>query len=113
MDLGYAKIKREEYLSKQEKIYEFPITFKNENRPFPVIKIPIGMPKYRLGNMRTKFLQLEYIRKHGHGDNFFKDDLENIEAQTAQHTLLKQLSGSGDKNLIKYFEDNEQKYPIV
>lgn len=80
------------------------IVFLGENRDFPIIRIPIGLPKYRLENGRTASLQAEALaRDTTLRRDLFTGDPELWESQEAQHKLLLQLSKQSD--LDKYFED--------
>lgn len=80
------------------------VVFLGENRDFPIIRVPIGLPKYRLENGRTASLQAEALaRDPTLRRDLFTGDLELWESQEAQHQLLVQLSKQSD--LDKYFED--------
>jgi len=80
------------------------VVFLGENRDFPIIRVPIGLPKYRLENGRTASLQAEALARDPNlRRDLFTGDLELWESQEAQHRLLVQLSKQSD--LDKYFED--------
>ena len=83
--------------------------------PLPVVEIDIEIPIYRMENVRTINLQKEYLASHNDKPrDLFTADIGSIEAQEAQHTLLKQLAKS--EGLDKAFRDDvslQQKEPII
>lgn len=80
------------------------IVFQGKNTDIPIIRIPIGLPKYRMENGRTASLQAEHLaREPAMRRDLFSGDPELWDAQEAQHRLLLQLSKQSELN--KYFED--------
>lgn len=116
IELGYPLPARKEYFIQQKphSTWNYPVTFMGSVQHLPVIKIPIGLPKYRLANGRTASLQQEYMAQHGElPSDFFSQDLESEEAQAAQHSLLKKLIKN--KDLYEHFRSPKQKQeqPII
>jgi hypothetical protein len=90
------------------------VVFKGKPEDFPIIRVPIDLPKYRMSNGRTASLQAEYLAKNPKASpTLFSGDPELWGAQEAQHKLLLQLAKQAD--LQRYFEDtaNKQVNPIL
>jgi hypothetical protein len=90
------------------------IKFQGVTQAFPVIPVPIEMPKYRLSNGRTASLHQEYLARHpGAPANFFKTDPELLNVQEAQHEILLQVID--EEGLLKFFSDpaNDQTEPVI
>jgi len=80
------------------------IVFQSKTVDVPIIRVPIGLPKYRLTNGRTTSLQDEYLATRPKcREDLFSGDPELWDAQEAQHELLIKLAKQSD--LQKYFED--------
>ena len=90
------------------------LVFQDKLQSFPIIRLSIDLPKYRMANGRTASLQAEFLAKNPKAAaNLFSGDPELWEAQETQHRLLLQLAKQAD--LRKYFEDpaNKQVDPIL
>lgn len=90
------------------------LVFQDKLQSFPIIRVSIDLPKYRMVNGRTASLQAEYLAKNPKAAaNLFSGDPELWETQETQHSLLLQLAKQAD--LRKYFEDpaNKQVDPIL
>lgn len=90
------------------------LVFQDKLQAFPIIRVSIDLPKYRMANGRTASLQAEYLAKTPKAPTtMFSGDPELWEAQEAQHGLLLQLAKQAD--LRKYFEDvaNKQVDPLL
>jgi hypothetical protein len=61
----------------------------------PTVRIPIGLPVYRMANIRTKTRQLDHIRRHGLQPGWFRANEQNVSAQQQQHEFLTELSKEG------------------
>jgi len=68
------------------------VTFREQRMPMQVVRLPIAMLMYRMENGRTSKNQKSYIRQNNLPQNYFIDNEENEEAQTAQHLILLELS---------------------
>lgn len=119
MEFGWPLPKRISYLEELRKVDDskkpkYPLVFQNERQFFTIHKVPVGLPRYRLANGRTQAFQESFLSKNSsYPTDFFERDDENIEAQEIQHKLLKELLGTGDKNIIKFFKDKEQIEPLI
>ena len=72
-----------------------------------IVRLPIGLPKYRLSNGRTASLQLEWLANNpDEPKDFFEKDPELRVAQEAQHSLLKELIKQ--EGLHDLFKDSTQ-----
>ncbi len=110
IELGLPLPARKDYFEKQRpySTWSYPVNFMGGIQHLPVIKVPIGMAKYRLANGRTVSMQQEYLSQHPElSADFFYKDLESGEAQVAQHSLLKKLIKN--KELYEHFRSPKQK----
>lgn len=97
--------------SKNQSVYEYPLKFQNQIRPFKVFRVPLGMPKYRLTNGRTQAYQQVYLAQNPTlPANYFETDLEVITKHLIQHNILKKMV---EKDLIGYFEKETQDRPLI
>jgi hypothetical protein len=106
--------KRQEFIqevSATETEKKFSFRYAGEMRQFNVYRVPIDILRYRLENGRTLAAQEAYIYKEGLSEEFFEDD-ESIEAQQAQHSILKKMLKT-PRDLKSYFKDSEQDYPLI
>lgn len=90
------------------------LVFQDKLQSFPIIRVSIDLPKYRMANGRTASLQAEFLAKNPKSrPDLFSGDPELWEAQEAQHSLLMQLAKQAD--LRAYFEDtsHQQVDPIL
>jgi hypothetical protein len=109
-----ARLEEFTTLLKEKDLATHRVVFQGQPRDIPIIRIPIGLPKYRMSNGRTASLQVEYLAKNaGLRVDLFSGDPELWDAQEAQHKLLLKLSRQAD--LAKYFENtaNKQVAPIL
>lgn len=118
MELGWAYPRRKELIDQLKNVVsvdqnKHPINFQNERKFYPIFKVDIGMPKYRLSNGRTQAAQEEYYTKYNLPDDFFESDIELEEAHRAQHEILQKQLKSGGINLIEYFSKNNQEEPLI
>lgn len=85
----------------------YRVTLQGKVSDFPIVKIRINIPKYRLENGRTSSAQVEYLAKHKDArEDMFSGDPELLDAQEAQHGLLLKLADKSD--LRKKFENATQ-----
>lgn len=116
MELGWPLPKRREYLKQldpKNSVATHRVEFQGQMRDFPIFKIPLGLPLYRLENGRTTGRQREYLSKHPEiPKDFFRADGESIAAQTQQHKILVEITRER-KNLFKEFETKPQTEPII
>ena len=114
---GWPRPKRQEEFTKLRKAPDLPtfrVVFKGKPNDFPIIRVPINLPKYRLANGRTASSQQEYLSKNQKiRREFFEGDPELLDAQEVQHGLLLGLAKGA--NLLEYFKDpvNKQVDPIL
>ena len=59
---------------------------------FPVARLVIDLPVYRMRNGRTQVEQYQHLQETGLSEDFFVTGEENISAQQAQHKILLNLS---------------------
>lgn len=95
-------------------ITKYDIPTVNGNELHEVFHVSVELPKYRLDNTRTLALQEQYIYSHDLSEDFF-NEVESDHVQEIQHSLLKTLIRSSDKekDLIKYFSDQTQTEPLI
>lgn len=115
---GSPSNKRKEYFKQclEGNASKFSVEHKFQGRTqtFPVVPVPIEMPKYRLSNGRTASLQQEHLAKHPElPKDFFRADPELLNVQEVQHELL--LLVVEQEDLLKTFSDPaiDQTDPII
>lgn len=114
---GWPRTKREEEFAKLKKVSGLPtfrVVFQRKPQDFPIICVPINLPKYRMANGRTISVQEEELAKDPKlRRDLFGGDPELLDAQEAQHKLLLKLAKQAD--LLNYFKDasNQQVEPIL
>lgn len=90
--------------------------YQNAMQQLPVIRVPIELPIYRMGNGRTRTEQLKFIRQHQSAATFFANGQENQDAQQAQHELLDAFSKEGTTSVMpiaKVLEEGKQTEPVL
>lgn len=80
--------------SQSNSTYPFP-HFQNRVHPLPVVRLPIGLPIYRMENYRTRAEQLNFIRVKSKSHDFFANGQENQSAQQVQHDILFSFAQKG------------------
>lgn len=108
---GWTKpARREEFETrgKAEGLPTYRVVFQGQTKDFPIIRVPIDLPKYRMVNGRTASLQVEHLALNPDDRrDLFTGDPEMWDAQEAQHALLIQLGRQSE--LDKYFADPAHK----
>lgn len=91
----------------------FRVEVMGEYKKLKQITIRIGLPVYRLENGRTRTFQKEYLATHPNvPSDLFTFDVDSLEAQKAQHTILQDLAK--DEGLYKkFFDGTKQTEPII
>lgn len=115
-EFGWPLPKRKQHFEdiKTGAQYQHQIDFMDKRLTLPVLRVPIGLPKYRMLNGRTASAQEEWLAKHPEKpEDFFRQDPESEEVQRVQHELLFKLVGGA--GLLSYFKQpqNVQKEPII
>lgn len=113
---GFSYFKRKgEIESKKNAAKEvYNLEFMGKYQALPVIEVRIEFPVYRLNNGRTKSFQREYLAIHPEiAKDIFIRDHDSVEAQIAQHEILKALAD--EENLMRSFRhDNlQQTEPLI
>lgn len=101
-------------LLQAESLPTFRIEFQARIQDFPIIRVSLSLPKYRLANGRTASAQDEFLAKNEkERRDLFSGDPEMLDAQQVQHQLLTSLARQAE--LLAYFTDpvNHQIDPIV
>ena len=70
-------------------------------RPLPVIILPLEVPVYRAGNGRLAVLKAEYLRHHTNGPDYFENNEESVEVQTALYGMLLELAKNPDASIYQ------------
>ena len=99
---------REAMISERVKVSEEfgePIyQFRGETYRPRVIRLPIGVPVYRLENCRTFSAQQTEIARHAFDRNFFAKGQEVHDAQISQHKILLELAKRGTDSVTPIFD---------
>src|SRR5450759_1645151 len=75
-------------------IGQFPLEFQGNVDYFPVYRIDIGLPCYRLGNGRTRSAQLELMATRELPEDFFQDPDSEPALSEQENILLEDIRGS-------------------
>lgn len=91
----------------------YPLEVMGKYQRLKQITIRIGLPVYRIENGRTRTFQKEYLVTHpDKPSDLFSKDPESLEAQRAQHEILRRLAE--DEDLLKEFQGGtQQTEPII
>jgi len=91
----------------------YPLEVMGKYQPLKQITVRIGLPVYRIENGRTRTFQKEYLATHPDvPSDLFRKDPESLEAQRAQHNILRKLAE--DEDLLKEFQNGtQQTEPII
>lgn len=99
-----ARLEEFETRLKERGLPTTQVVFQGKSMDLPRIRVPIDLPKYRLGNGRTASAQVEYLATHPNArKDLFTGDPELWDAQGIQHDLLLQVGRQSD--LDKYFAE--------
>ncbi|MGV1109267.1 hypothetical protein [Xanthomonas translucens] len=83
------------------------VVVKGQVMDLEIVRVPIGLPKYRLSNGRTASLQEEWLANNPDKPrDFFEKDPELWSAQEEQHKILKELIKQ--EGLFELFKDSTQ-----
>jgi len=83
------------------------VVVKGEVMDLEIVRVPLGLAKYRLSNGRTASLQEEWLANNpDQPKDFFEKDPELWAAQEEQHKLLKELIKQ--EGLLDQFQDSTQ-----
>ncbi|WP_141104940.1 hypothetical protein [Thioclava sp. IC9] len=88
--------------------------FKGKTISLPILRVEIGLPKYRIANGRTSSIQEEWVVTKGVDESFFTGgDPELYTLQEAQHEILCEMIG--EEGLSEKFRDpnNKQVEPLL
>ena len=114
VNYGWPYDERKKFLKETETTGEkYSLTFQEDYRSFPVFRVPIDLPLYRLNNIRTKALQEELIHTENLSSDFFSADPERNSVQTRQHELLSGLTWESGLDEKFKTTGEKQKEPIV
>ncbi len=93
---------------------KWPVPINGSFKQLPIFTVRVELPKYRLDNTRTLYLQEQYIFNNKLDDDFFMD-VESDKVQEVQHEILKSLieNSDNDKDLKTYFSKTEQTDPLI
>ena len=91
----------------------FPLEVMGKYQRLKQITVRIELPVYRIENGRTKNFQKEYLATHPDAPaDLFTKDTDSLEAQRAQHAILRRLVD--DEDLLKEFQKGtHQTEPII
>jgi hypothetical protein len=93
MKVGWSQHDRLGFLEGIPKIegQTHPIEFQGHLQYMPMYRVPIGLPRYRLDNIRTMAAQEERQVKDELSEDFFQADPESDNVHRIQHELLSEL----------------------
>jgi hypothetical protein len=71
----------------------------------PIIRVPLGLPLYRMSNGRTQTHQLAHIAEKGLPADYFSAGQENDTAQQIQHEILRNLAKEGTESITPIIDE--------
>lgn len=74
--------------------------FRGAKTALKVIRIPIGLPIYRMENFRTFSDQAEYLARENKPPDLFRTGQENESVQQIQHEILAKLAAKGKAHSV-------------
>lgn len=91
----------------------YPLEVMGKYQRLKQITVRIGLPVYRIENGRTRTFQKEYLATHPDApSDLFTTDPDSLEAQRAQHEILRKLAE--DEDLLKEFQSGtQQTEPVI
>ncbi len=91
----------------------YPLEVMGKYQRLKQITVRIGLPVYRMSNGRTRTFQREYLATHPDAaPDLFTKDPDSLEAQRAQHQILRKLAE--DEDLLKEFQSGtQQTEPVI
>lgn len=91
----------------------YPLEVMGKYQRLKQITVRIGLPVYRIENGRTRTFQKEYLATHPNApSDLFTTDPDSLEAQRAQHEILRRLAE--DEDLLKEFQSGtQQTEPVI
>ncbi|HEV7332717.1 MAG TPA: hypothetical protein VGN63_16885 [Flavisolibacter sp.] len=98
--------------SRKQRFYEY----RNTPEDLPIVRIPIGVPVYRVANYRTSLYQMRWIKEKETRTDFFALGEENESVQRIQHAFLWELA-QGEKesiaSIIGILKSEGQRVPLL
>ncbi len=119
MTLGLPLPTREKEIAEllaQQSPRSHELKFQNKLQPFPIHRVRLELPKYRLENGRTSAAQQDWLSRNKQAEDFFDTSrCENDEVQAVQHEILVGMakSSDADKDLFKVFAKRNQELPLI
>jgi hypothetical protein len=107
-----VRIKQLQDLQNQPNQRTWPFKFRGKMSDFPLCRVAVSLPKYRLNNGRTEAAQEEWLARHPTlRKDLFTADPESDEAQQQQHAILETMVN--EEKLLDHFRKNQQDQPLV
>lgn len=74
--------------------------FRDQQLKLPAIRIPLHLPVYRMGNLRTYTDQAEHVAREKVPPGYFETGQETESIQQIQHEILARLAAKGKANSV-------------
>lgn len=101
-------------LQNTDPIGQHQIEFQSNVTFYPVYRVDIGFPSYRLANGRTVAAQRELISREQLDVNFFTADPDSEAALQRQHEILQAMVTVGkDAELLNILKQSNQTQPLI
>jgi hypothetical protein len=82
--------------------------YEGATTPLPIIRLPLGLPIYRMANGRTQTHQLAFIAEKKYGADYFQSGEENETAQQIQHEILRKFAREGSESITPIIDELER-----
>ena len=108
MNLTQTLEERRQYLSnaRDQPISTELIRFRGHYQAFPVVKLPLNLPLFRVANGRLAVLKAEYLKTNRVESDFFENGEERPEVQHALQQILIELAKNPDASIYRELRDN-------
>jgi hypothetical protein len=73
-----------------------------------IVRLPLGLPIYRMANGRTQTHQLAFIADKGHSPDYFQASEENETVQQVQHEILRKFAHEGSDSIMPIIDELER-----
>jgi len=103
METLIAKDKRRQIISlaRQHSRSTELVMYRGTYQAMPVLILPLEVPVYRAGNGRLAVLKAEYLRHHANKPDFFENNEETAEVQSALYGMLIELARNPEASIYQ------------
>ncbi len=82
--------------------------YEGTTTPLTIVRLPLGLPIYRMANGRTQTHQLAFIAEKEYGPDYFQTGEENETVQQVQHEILRKFAREGSDSITPIIDELER-----